>query len=76
MILLYVFMLIVGIGFVIWGVKIWRTNSVRENIWDSILSLIIGAFDSSVLGMLLFGLLLIFLSLMKLIYGVNWGIDQ
>ncbi|HBW36509.1 hypothetical protein [Desulfosporosinus sp. BICA1-9] len=76
MILLYVFMLIVGIGFVIWGAKIWRTNSVRENIWDSILSLIIGAFDSSVLGMLLFGLLLIFLSLMKLIYGVNWGIDQ
>ncbi|KJR45499.1 hypothetical protein UF75_4128 [Desulfosporosinus sp. I2] len=76
MILLYVFMLIVGIGFVIWGVKLWRTNSVRENIWDSILSLIIGSFDSSVLGMLLFGLLLIFLSLMKLIYRVNWGIDQ
>lgn len=46
MILLYVFMLIVGIGFVIWGVKLWRTNSVRENIWDSILSLIIGSFDS------------------------------
>lgn len=76
MILLLVFMLIVGIGFVIWGVEIWRKNSVFENIGDFILSLIMGIFDSTALGLLLFGLLLIFISLMKLIYGVHWGIDQ
>ena len=75
MILFYISMLIAGVGFVIWGVKLWRRNSVRENIWDSILSIFMGGFDST-LGMILFGLLLIFLGIMKLIFGINWGIDQ
>ena len=74
MILFYVLLFVVGIGFVIWGVKRWRKDSVGEKILDLILSPIFG-FSSS-LGLVLFGLLLIFLSLMKFIYGEDWGIQQ
>lgn len=74
MILFYVLLFVVGKGFVIWGVKRWRKDSVGEKILDLILSPIFGFSSSS--GLVLFGLLLIFLSLMKFIYGEDWGIQQ
>ena len=74
MILFNVLLFVAGIGFVIWGVKRWREDSVGEKILDFILSPIFG-FSSS-LGLILLGLLFIFLSTMKFIYGVNLGIQQ
>jgi len=68
--ILFIVLILIGLGLVVYGVKKITSESIVESILDLFL-----LFTHSAVFVILFGLFLIFLGIMKLVHGPNWGIQ-